>query len=167
MYCVHEFGHVIGAMVTGGKIDSVVLSPVTISQTILSKNPSPLTVVWLGPLIGVIVPTLVWIVIPNQFPDLKRHVQFFAGFCLIANGAYIGAGSIELIGDCKQMYQSGTPRWVMIVFGIFASIAGLFTWHQIGEVRSLWSLPSTISWQSAIAMATAACTAALVLYFNG
>lgn len=167
MYCVHETGHIVGAVVSGGKIESIILSPVTISQTVLSRNPSPLTVVWLGPLIGVIVPTLVWVAVPNRFPNLKRHVQFFAGFCLIANGAYIGAGSIELIGDCKQMYQSGTPRWAMILFGLLASVAGLFTWHQIGEVRSLWNRSSLTSWQAAIAMAIAAISAALVLYFNG
>ena len=45
MQQVHELGHVIGALVTGAQIESVVLHPLTISRTDLAHNPLPLVVV--------------------------------------------------------------------------------------------------------------------------
>ena len=53
MQAVHESGHVLGALLTGGKIATVVLHPLTISHTELIDNPHPLCVVWAGPLVGV------------------------------------------------------------------------------------------------------------------
>src|SRR6516165_12778930 len=60
MQAVHEFGHVLGAWVTRGRLSRVVLHPLTISRTDLSHNPSPLVVVWAGPVIGVVIPLLIW-----------------------------------------------------------------------------------------------------------
>ena len=46
MQAVHELGHVFGAWLTGGRVQQVVLHPLTISRTDLAENPSPLVVVW-------------------------------------------------------------------------------------------------------------------------
>jgi hypothetical protein len=45
MQAVHEFGPVVGAWLTGGKVAKVVLHPLSISRTDLADNPRPLTVV--------------------------------------------------------------------------------------------------------------------------
>jgi len=37
MQAVHEFGHVLGAWLTGGRVERVVLSPLTISRTICPR----------------------------------------------------------------------------------------------------------------------------------
>lgn len=42
MQAVHEAGHVLGALVSGGSIKQVVLHPLTISRTDLAMNPAPL-----------------------------------------------------------------------------------------------------------------------------
>ena len=60
MQAVHESGHVIGAWLTGGQVAKVVLHPLTISRTDLVSDPFPLTVVWLGPLVGVLAPLAAW-----------------------------------------------------------------------------------------------------------
>jgi hypothetical protein len=52
MMAVHELGHVLGAVVTNGSVERVVLHPLTISRTDVSPNPHPTAVVWLGPVIG-------------------------------------------------------------------------------------------------------------------
>lgn len=56
MMAVHELGHVLVVLATGGTITAVVLHPLTISRTDVSINPRPLLVVWAGPLLGVLLP---------------------------------------------------------------------------------------------------------------
>ena len=46
MMAVHEFGHVLGAWITGGRVERVVLHPLRFSRTDLAHNPSPMFVVW-------------------------------------------------------------------------------------------------------------------------
>src|ERR1700722_19897665 len=60
MQAAHETGHVIGALLTGGKVATVVLHPLTISHSELIDNPHPLVVVWAGPLVGVTLPLALW-----------------------------------------------------------------------------------------------------------
>jgi hypothetical protein len=135
MQAVHEFGHVIGAWTTGGKVTKVVLHPLTISRTDVQPNPQPLAVVWAGPVIGVLIPLAIWLVVwiatrPNK-STAENVLRFFAGFCLIANGAYIALGSGERIGDCGEMLRHGSPRWLLWLFGIVTILAGLLLWHKV------------------------------------
>src|SRR4051794_23984927 len=92
MQAVHELGHVVGTWATGGKVNRVVLSPTTISRTDVSNNVRPLVVAWAGPLIGVILPLLIWSGMEAARMPTAFVLRFFAGFCLIANGLYIGLG---------------------------------------------------------------------------
>ena len=67
----------------------------------------------------------------KRVPALLR---FFAGFCLLANGVYIGVGWLWRAGDTGDMIRLGTPPWVMIAFGIVAVAVGLASWHTLGRV---------------------------------
>jgi hypothetical protein len=129
MEAVHELGHVLGAWATGGQVQQVVLNPLTISRTDVSPNPHPLVVVWAGPIIGVVLPLAVAIVLSGAGRLLSRSLFFFAGFCLIANGLYIGVGSFEAIGDAGDMLRHGSPRWTLILFGAVSVSCGLWIWH--------------------------------------
>ena len=60
MMAVHEAGHVLGAHLTGGTVKVVVLHPLKVSCTVLSHNPHPLLVTWAGPVIGVLIPLVVF-----------------------------------------------------------------------------------------------------------
>ncbi|MEX2026825.1 MAG: hypothetical protein WEH44_05980, partial [Pirellulaceae bacterium] len=60
-------------------------------------------------------------------------LRFFAGFCLIANGAYIGAGSLGRIGDCGEMLRHGSPIWLLWLFGLLTVPAGLALWNGQGK----------------------------------
>ena len=147
---VHELGHVLAAVVSGGRISQLVLHPFSISRTDLSVNPAPLTVTWMGPLLGCMIPTTTWWLAASQFgrqtpSGLCQHLQFFAGFCLVANGVYIGAGSFTGVGDCGDMLKNGTPIWLMWLFGVLAISAGMFTWHRLGSIRIFLASPGQVN----------------------
>ena len=132
MQAVHEAGHVVGAWLTGGRVAQVVLNPLTISRTDLAENPHPLAVVWTGPVVGVLVPLAAWAIADGLRMPGWYVLRFFAGFCLIANGAYIGIGSFDRIGDCGEMLRHGSPAWHLWLFGVVTVPAGLALWHRLG-----------------------------------
>lgn len=149
MMGIHELGHVIGAILTGGSVSQVVLHPLAISRTDLTDNPCPAIVVWAGPLLGVLIPLILLFVVRGLGWSQTGIFQSFAGFCLIANGAYIAGGSWEGIGDCGVMLHSGTPLWMMWLFGLLTIPAGFFLWHQLGSLQELIQKPERISVRSA------------------
>jgi hypothetical protein len=59
-------------------------------------------------------------------------MAFFAGFCLIVNGAYLGAGAFFAAGDSADLLRYGAPPWQLILFGVLACAGGLFLWHGLG-----------------------------------
>ena len=61
MQAVHELGHVAAAVVSGGRVATVVLHPATISYTQLASNPHPLFVAWMGPIVGVVLPLVAFV----------------------------------------------------------------------------------------------------------
>ncbi len=144
MMAVHELGHVVGALVTGGTIERVVLHPLTISRTDVSPNPIPSVVVWLGPILGCVIPLIAWVAIPQRFVNTRNVALFFLGFCLLANGAYIAIGSIDRIGDCKEMLQTGSPTWLLFAFGALTIPIGFYAWHRLGSVKVFLSDPTLV-----------------------
>jgi hypothetical protein len=137
MQAVHEAGHVLTACATGGTVKAVVLHPLTISRTDVSPNPRPLAVVWGGPVFGSVAPVAAWLLAGLTRRRSAYLWRFFAGFCLIANGAYLGYGIIEPIGDAADLVRLGTPPWPLAAFGVIAVPAGLALWHGQGPAFGL------------------------------
>ena len=152
MMTVHELGHVIGAIVTGGEIQRVVLHPLAISRTDVSPNPHPSTVVWLGPILGSVLPSLAMFLCPRRLTMTCGVATFFAGFCLIANGAYIGIGAIDHVGDCREMIRTGSPMWLLMTFGALSIGCGGWCWHRLGSLNTFLANPAIVSrkWAYAI-----------------
>ena len=107
MMAVHEAGHVAATRLTGGAVSQVVLHPLTISRTDLSHNPHPLVVAWAGPVLGAVLPLAAFGVAAAAKMPGAYLLRFFAGFCLVANGAYLGAGSVEGVGDAGDLVRHG------------------------------------------------------------
>jgi len=90
------------------------LHPLIISHTDLGENPHPLAVVWGGPVVGSALPLLAF-----AFASVCRLpgvylFRFFAGFCLVANGVYIGIGWLLAQGaDPWVMIDNGSPKWCL------------------------------------------------------
>jgi len=71
--------------------------------------------------------------------------QFFAGFCLIANGAYIGVGAIVPVGDSSDLLQHGAHRWQFAAFGALTLPSGLWLWNGLGAHFGLASSGPKVS----------------------
>jgi Peptidase M50B-like len=132
MMAVHETGHVLAAWLSGGTVARVVLHPLTISRTDLADNPQPLLVVWGGPLFGVAAPLIVWSIGQLARLPIWYLLRFFAGFCAIANGAYLGIGSFEGVGDAGDLLRHGASAWHLWLFGALCVPAGFLMWHGLG-----------------------------------
>ena len=135
MMAIHEAGHCFGALATGAKIDAVQIPIAGFSRTDFSESRSPLLVVWAGPLLGAVMPALLLALLGVVTRRIKHVLLFFVGFCLLANGAYIGLGAFSGAGDCRQLARSGCPTWLMAAFGIASSGSGLLAWHKMGPLR--------------------------------
>ena len=133
MQAAHEAGHVLGALVSGGTVKQVVLYPLTISRTDLAVNPAPLLVAWAGPSFGVLFPVAIWGISAGLRMPGAFVLRFFAGFCLIANGAYIGVGSFNGVGDCGEMLRHDSDRRLLWLFGAITVPAGFWLWHRQGR----------------------------------
>lgn len=132
MQAVHELGHVVGAALTGGRVAEVVLHPARISYTRLAANPHPLFVAWMGPVVGIGLPLAALAVARGSKLPGWFLAQFFAGFCLVANGAYLAFGSLGRIGDAGDLLRYGTPMWLLWLFGIVTIPTGLYLWNGLG-----------------------------------
>lgn len=132
MQAVHELGHVIGSTMSGGRVSGVILHPLGISRTDLSSNPRPLVVAWAGPVAGVLLPLAFWACAVGLRAPGAFVLRFFAGFCLIVNGAYLAIGSFGRVGDAGELLRLGSPAWALWLFGWVACPAGLGLWHRQG-----------------------------------
>ncbi len=133
MQVVHEAGHVIGAVATGGTVAAVHLPPLDFSQTTVHPNPKPLIVTWAGPVVGVLVPVCLWWLAAMAKRPWAYLLRFFAGFCLVANGAYLGVGVFFEVGDCRDLLLHGATAWQLIFFGLIAVPSGFWLWHRQGK----------------------------------
>jgi hypothetical protein len=167
MQAVHELGHVIGAWATGGKVSRVVLSPTTISRTDVTNNSRPLIVAWAGPIIGVILPLLLWCGMQAVRRPSAFVLRFFAGFCLIANGLYIGLGSFRRVGDCGEMLEHGSAPWQLWLFGAVAAPIGLALWHGQGSSFGFGTANGQVSHTVAYVSLTMCLTLLLLAFIIG
>jgi hypothetical protein len=150
MQAVHELGHVAAAWATDGKVERVVLHPLTISRTDVEPNPEPLIVVWGGPLVGVLVPLLLWAIVAAARLPAAWLARFFAGFCLLANGLYIGVGSFEEVGDAGDMLRYGSTIWTLWLFGLLTAPAGMVLWKGLGPHFGMGRNPPAVNIRVAV-----------------
>lgn len=162
MMAVHELGHILGALATGGSIECIVLHPLAISRTDVSPNPSPGIVVWLGPILGCLIPLALLAAAFGRQPLLRNSIQFFAGFCLIANGTYIALGSFDQIGDSGVMLKTGSPHWLLLAFGLLTIPSGFYFWHKLGHLSDFAKNTSLISQTAAYCVFALLATVALL-----
>jgi hypothetical protein len=135
MEAVHEAGHVLHAVVSGGRVERVYFSLTDFSRTDLSRNPHPLWVAWGGAVWGCLIP-LIGLAVARWVGRGVLVARGFAGFCLISNGAYVGLGPVMTAGDGRDLIRYGAPAWGLVVFGTVAVFGGLWLWHVGGRARN-------------------------------
>ena len=152
MQAVHELGHATAALATGGRVAKVVLHPLTISRTDTSGSAHPQVVVWAGPAVGAILPLAFLALFKAARWKWDYLARFFAGFCLIANGA-ICAGSFAGVGDAGDLVRLGSPKWCLWLFGLVAVPLGLFFWNGLGASFGLGVAKGKVDRRAAICSA--------------
>lgn len=133
MMVVHESGHVLAAWLSGGRVAGVVLHPMAFSRTDVAENPHPAFVTWAGLVWGMALPVAAWLVARAARWKLAYLLRAFAGFCLIANGAYLASAIVAPVGDAQDLVRLGTPLWVMVPIGLAGVVGGLATWNGLGS----------------------------------
>jgi hypothetical protein len=164
MLATHESGHVLAGWLTGARLDAVHLPLFGISRTDFAANPHPLLTAWGGPLGGCALPLLIFAA--ARCLATKQRIfllAWFAGFCLIANGAYLLGGAIMTGGadDGGVILREGGSRWQLATFGVLAMAAGLYLWNGLGSHFGLG--PSHGRVDRRIALAVTIALVALVL----
>ncbi|HEV7299512.1 MAG TPA: hypothetical protein VGN72_09130 [Tepidisphaeraceae bacterium] len=127
----HEAGHVLHAWLVGGTVDRVVLPLWGFSRTDVTGGASRTFIVAGGPVWGVLLPVMLCGVVRGIRKSLPAWLRFFCGFCLIANGAYIGVGWLEPTGDAGELRALGVPIALMVTLGAASVAGGLWMWHRV------------------------------------
>ena len=82
-------------------------------------------------------------------------LAFFAGFCLVANGAYIGTGVFYPVGDALDLRKLGTPPWLLGIFGIAAVAMGVRLWNGLGKHFGIGANCLPVRWSMALTTTSA------------
>ncbi|MCL2005831.1 MAG: hypothetical protein FWG73_06665 [Planctomycetaceae bacterium] len=136
MLAVHELGHIMAACASGAVIEQIIVFP--ISWTKIRNVEYPLFVYGAGAVAGTMLPLFIWLLARWFRLKTEYLFRFFAGFCLIANGAYIGCDfSTTGPSDAGLLIEYGANRLVLVIFGVFCICVGLFLWHG----QSRWFFP--------------------------
>ena len=136
MLSVHELGHVLAAWSSGATVERVVIFPISRTDTVNVEY--PLLVYSTGAVFGSVFSVLLWLIARGIRLNTAYLFRFFAGFCLIANGAYIGF-DFSIVGptDAGLLIEHGASRWILVLFGVLCVSGGLFLWH--GQSRNFFA----------------------------
>lgn len=134
MMAMHEGGHCLGALLSGGVVESVKIPLLGFSQTQYADLPHPQLTTWSGPLGGSLF-ALAPLLCRRRFDRRYQQLSlYFAGFCLIANGLYLGLGLIERAGDCGDLLNHGAQSWQLVFVGAGLTAVGAYCWHRMGPL---------------------------------
>lgn len=149
MQIVHEWGHALGGWLSGASGVRILLHPLEFSRTDLEQNPHPLFVVWCGPVLGILIPLLLWGLARIFCVQIAAILRFFAGFCLLANGAYLAFGGPQGVGDAGDLIRLGIPLEVLFAFGAVTIPIGLGLWNGQGRHFEIGPGARPIAWADA------------------
>jgi hypothetical protein len=157
MMVLHECGHVLHGWLSDARLAHVDLPPWGFSRTDFAVNPHPLFVAWGGGIGGCLLPLALLAMVRATARRFTYLAAWFAGFCLIANGAYLAAGSFFRGGadDAGVILQTGGTQWQLLLFGIPVAAAGLYLWNGLGPKFGLGPNGGKVDRTAAIGMAVA------------
>ena len=157
MMVLHECGHVLHGWFSGAQLVRVELPPLGFSRTDFAGNPHPLFVAWGGGVWGCLLPLAILAAVRAGAPRYAYLATWFAGFCQIANGAYLAAGSFfrGTADDAGVILQCGGSQWHLLAFGIPAAAAGLYLWNGLGPHFGFGASGGRVDRKTAVAAAVA------------
>lgn len=157
MMILHECGHVMHGWLSGAQLVQVVLPPCGFSRTDFAANPHPLFVAWGGAIWGCLLALTILAAVRIASARYSYLVRWFAGFCLIANGAYLAAGSFRGAGadDGSVILQNGNTQWQLLLFGVPTVAVGLYLWNGLGPYFGLGARRGRVDRNAAVGMTVA------------
>ncbi len=155
MMVVHELGHAMHLWLSGGSVERVVLHPWALSQTLAKTNPHPFWVALGGPLWGSLLPLAGYWIVGRTAPSRAYLAALLAGFCLVANGAYLAGDALVRGGDGRELIVHGAPPWALPLVGLPMVAAGLWLWHGLGPRFGLGPGAGRVDRRDAVGMAVA------------
>lgn len=122
MLLTHELGHIVAVPLTGGELTYVNVYPGQIPSTLAGANPRPGVVLWAGFFSGWLIPQGVALLLRGGI--LRHAARCWAGFCWVANGAYLAFGGLERFADTAQLIRLGWSAWLLVPAGVAAAVLG-------------------------------------------
>lgn len=109
MTLTHELGHVTAGWAGGGQLVMAELRPWRLPYSLHQPDPHPLVTLWGGPILGVVLPTLMACAVRRNW------VWLIAGFCLLANGTYLAVAwfSDDAQLDTQKLLHAGAAGWMI------------------------------------------------------
>jgi hypothetical protein len=147
---VHEFGHILFARLTGGSVSYVNLHPLRISWSAFAPNPHPQFTAWGGPVLGASIPLILFAIARFARAPGLYLFQFFAGFCLVANGLYIFIDAFVRDGDSATLLHNGAVLCELLVFAALAAPIGFWLWNGLGQHFGLRTARGRVSHSAAV-----------------
>lgn len=132
---IHEMGHVLAAIGTGGKLAVVDVRPWRFSTTLVSPNPFPSVVVWSGLLMGWLVPLVslpFWKMkssCQSQVLAIGPLLKTWSAFCWLSMGSYLALALGESFSDSGMLLREGWSPVVLCVTGIVVAVIG----YRVGQ----------------------------------
>ena len=120
MTFVHESGHIIGGWCCGGTLKDADLWPWHLPYSLFDPDPRPLVTLWAGPILGVVLPTLLALVIRRDW------AWFIANFCIIANGVYLAVAwwSGDRFLDTQMLLANGASPFAIGTYCVITIAVG-------------------------------------------
>jgi len=154
MMAFHECGHVLNGWLSGATLLHVDLPPWGFSRTDFSENPHPLFTAWGGVVTGCLLPLTIFLCVRAALPRYTYLARWFAGFCLIANGAYLIGGILHegRADDGGVILQNGGAPWQLAFVSIPAVALGLYLWNGLGPNFGLGAGNGNVDHRAAVTM---------------
>lgn len=135
MLATHELGHGLHALLSGVTVLNINFPLIGFPYTQVGTPTRSLFLLWGGFIWGCGIPMSAYFAVcamkNRTVLWLRREVGFLAGFCLLANGAYLAAGAVYQIGDAAEMIRAGSPLGLLVTIGIVLAAFGLLFWHRL------------------------------------
>ncbi len=97
-----------------------------------------------------------WLAALRWWRSAAAELRLLAGFCLLANGAYLGLGWIDRVGDAGEILDDGGSRWTLILFGLVAVASGLLLIDGGQRILGFGAQARTVTVRRAAVLAAAA-----------
>ncbi|GAB5404556.1 MAG: hypothetical protein Aurels2KO_27870 [Aureliella sp.] len=116
---IHEFGHVLAAWLTGGRLVLVDVRPFVFSTTLVEPNPMPSVVLWSGFLLGWLIALLAWPLWRVPVHLFGPVVKAWSAYCWLSMGSYLTLAMGERFSDTGLLLKLG---WSPITLGCVGAV---------------------------------------------